>query len=253
MSARLVTAPLLALAVLVLAAPVLAEPAPLALGPIEGLLNRFELFDISLAKGFAAYRVTAHGTYADENGPYGSVKCRYPGMKAYPKSGVVIRSWDLGAGKAAQSWTLYAIAERSSECSAKAVNERNLAAANAAITALGLDMTRKPSLVRARRGRLTLRVGGKKRVVRIRVQPKASQNNEAGTATATVALSIGQRTIFHGSHEYETMGEATCAIKVLGAYVEGEQAVFVLAVTTGDIRLEPTTRIGFTKPISLAD
>ena len=265
MNFRLLNLSSLALATALVAAPALAEPAApveqaalaglaaMDLGPSESQLDRFELLDLSVAKGWAAYRVIGHGTYADERGPRTSVKCQYPGMKKHPRSGVVLRSWNLGAGKPGDAWTVYAIAEKAAECSSQETSEKNLTAAKAAIAALGLDFARKPALVRPRKNRLRLTVGDQRAVVRIHVKSVPAGEEGEMKGQTVVRLTLGKRVLYSARQEYSTMGAARCTLRVLGAVVEGKQVVFVLSVTTGDMRLEPTTRLGFTKPISLAD
>lgn len=231
-----------------------AKPAAVALGPDEKQLDRFELLDISVSKGWAAFRVIAHSqTFGEEGGgTQESVKCGYPGMKKFPRSGVVIRSWELAAGKPGKSWTVYRIAEKRSECSDKETNEANLAAAKAATGELGLDLARKPALVEPRKGLLTLQVGEKEVELRIRVK-NASKGDDVWQPRNVLRITLGKRVLFTGKSGYSGEGAGRGTLEVLGAHVEGDKVVFVLKATSGDMRSADTASFGFTKPISLAD
>ena len=84
--------------------------------------------------------------YADQGGVETAApsNCNYAGMEDTPDAGVTLALFDLNKGTAEQ-FVVYAVALKPADCTPHAQSTQRLAAAKAAFTAAGLDISKKPA------------------------------------------------------------------------------------------------------------
>lgn len=223
-------------------------PLLLTAGPAHfagvGKIDKFEVLDVSLEKGWAALKLVSHSEWGDDDmGNKKSIDCRYPGMQATPLSGVQLALWDLKKGTLGPVFTIYREASAPEECSKPKDNEKALADAKAAIAEKGLDLTKKPKPLPGPPWEVP--VGAKK--VTVQATSTRVDNEEDGmSATRQVRVKAGKKTLFSQDQTFQLMGAGHLDYGFEGAWAEDGKVVVLLSITSGNMRAEETHAYFFT-------
>lgn len=222
-------------------------PRALAAGPA---VDVFEVLDISIARGWAAVRIVSHAEGSQPDDEVTGPQCKYPGMKAHPRSGVTLALWNLSERRREQSFDIYPLPWKGQACAKPAQSKAALAEAKKAIADKGLEVERRPKLVGATsRG---FELPGPNGPVQVKLASKTDHDEEAMTSSTTYTLSVGDAQLFTTALTVERMGAGHGAITFEEAWVEGSKVVFLYKTTVGNMRMEETTSYAFTPVLDLA-
>jgi hypothetical protein len=138
----------------------LAPSCILALATLGGgTIDQIDVLAVDWTRGMVAYRLIHHedadpGAGLDEEE---APACNYPGMQAWPRSGVDLGWYSVAHPKERGRVTVY---PAGGECVPPAA-KRELERAKREIAARGLDIEQRPASVAAERGVLTVTLAGK--------------------------------------------------------------------------------------------
>jgi hypothetical protein len=222
------------------------SPPPEGLG--AGTTDRFEVLDLSVAKGFAVIKVVDHYEESFEgDGPY---DCSYAGMSATPHAGVTLALWDLGAGRLAETFVVYAKAADETGCTPFEESQRQLAEAKAAAAGKGLDVARKPKAIRAAGdGSFTLAPGERSVVVTAETGTREAPDDDT-TAVAFARLAVGGTALYEVEETYSLMGAGSLSLSFPEGHLDGGKVVFVLKRTESNMQSAASTSWALTPPLT---
>ena len=192
-----------------------------------------------------------HSTFTDESGnESGSVACGYAGMDAYPRSGVTLALVKLGEDST-ETFDIYPMATSPEGCASHEASTATLNRAKAAFEAAGLDISKKPApTVPSSDGRYAFPVNGSTvqvsawTVSEDQVDDPLLGMRESGLFTTAGVLYVERS-------EYQRTGAGQLQVTFPLAWVQGDQAVFLVRSVSSDMRSGATEKWHLTPPVSL--
>jgi hypothetical protein len=115
--------------------------------PTSIATDKFEVLDINVKKGLAAfkhtYRIVVDSHEGDEI-EYKAVRCQYAGMQEFPTSGVILGIYDLNHSEIVSHFVVYYSVVDKANCTSHAKSKQTLTQAKAFFSNLGLDINKRP-------------------------------------------------------------------------------------------------------------
>lgn len=216
-----------------------------------GETDLVQLLDINLQTQTAALKVVQHANLTDEMGnEIGSVACGYAGMDTWPRSGVTLALVKLGEDRT-ETFDIYPMATSPEDCASHETSTATLNRAKAAFAASGLDISKKPApIVPTPDGRYTFTVNGSA----IQVSAWTASEEQADDPLLGIresGLFTTERVLYVERTDYHLAGAGQLQITFPLAWVQGDQAVFLVRTVSSDMRAGSSEQWHLTPSVSL--